>query len=410
MQHAVVGNVDHAQSSLPGASPVRAVAPRLDYIDGLRAVAALWVAVHHIIITVVPTKTLSVPIVGPIVGSLFFGQFPVMIFLLLSGFCLYYPYVRKSPDAPPAFTMGYLPYLRRRARRIAPPYYWAGAFCLLLDAIPAVMVGAWRVVGPVDASVVLSHVFFVHNLIPSHSGKIDYPMWSIGLEWQLYLLFPILVGLFRRWDGRLVAAGALLLSVVIRLIYRRLPEGIGAALHDGPFSYLEIFCLGMVVAQLTARRRPVAANWKLGLGFCTGLAIIRLGSGNGLVHDLAASASALCVLLMAADATSAAYRILSRPLLVRVGEFSYSLYLVHAPLLHLCWLSLRPLQLGPDLEFAMLAIVGTPLIVLACYGFHLVFERRYMGAPEARGALKPADVRLAPEAVAQAPIAVTERQ
>jgi peptidoglycan/LPS O-acetylase OafA/YrhL len=75
-------------------------ASRLEHIDGLRALAALWVAVHHAIETSVPAATLKVPVLGPVVASLFFGQFPVMVFLMLSGFCLYYPYVRKNPARP----------------------------------------------------------------------------------------------------------------------------------------------------------------------------------------------------------------------------------------------------------------------------------------------------------------------
>ena len=50
----------------------------------------------------VPKATFARPVVGPVLISLFFGQFPVMVFLMLSGFCLYYPFVRKNPDAPVA--------------------------------------------------------------------------------------------------------------------------------------------------------------------------------------------------------------------------------------------------------------------------------------------------------------------
>src|SRR5262249_49767810 len=99
-------------------------APRLEYVDGLRALAALWVARHHAIETSVPAATLKVPVLGPAVASLFFGQFPVMVFLMLSGFCLYYPYVRKTPTRP-EFS-GWLAFMRRRWIRIAPPYLWAG--------------------------------------------------------------------------------------------------------------------------------------------------------------------------------------------------------------------------------------------------------------------------------------------
>jgi hypothetical protein len=68
-----------------------------EYIDGLRALAALWVAAHHVIETSVPAATLELPVLGSVLASLFFGQFPVMMFLMLSGFCLYYPCVEGIP-------------------------------------------------------------------------------------------------------------------------------------------------------------------------------------------------------------------------------------------------------------------------------------------------------------------------
>jgi peptidoglycan/LPS O-acetylase OafA/YrhL len=356
-------------------------APRLEYIDGLRALAALWVAVHHVIETSIPRKALSSPVLGPLLGSLFFGQFPVMVFLMLSGFCLYYPYVRKNPTSP-EFNTGFVPYIRRRWRRIAPPYLWAGAFCLVMAAIPALQVGRWRQVGPIDTGVILSHVLLIHNLIPRYATKIDYPMWSIGLEWQLYLLFPTMIWAFRKAGAPLTLAATLFVAAVIRGTYRHLPALPGAVLHDGPFSYLEIFAAGMLAAALTVQRRTLLPNWLLGCIAAAGLIVVRLGSGNGLLHDLATSVAFFCVLQLAAEPSSKVSRVLSTPWLVRIGFFSYSIYLVHAPLVHLSSLALSPLRLSDDSNFAVLVFVFMPLIVLLSYGFHCLFERPFMRAPQ----------------------------
>jgi peptidoglycan/LPS O-acetylase OafA/YrhL len=190
-----------------GASPSATGQGRLEYVDGLRACAALWVAVHHALETAIPKATLSMPVVGPIVSSLRFGQSPVMVFLMLSGFCLYYPCVRMNASHP-AMTSTYAVFLARRAKRILPPYLWAMVFCLCLAAVPALQVGKWQAVGPVRPAIVLTHLLLIHNLIPSHAIKIDYPMWSIGLEWQLYLLFPLLVWSFRKRGTWTVASSS----------------------------------------------------------------------------------------------------------------------------------------------------------------------------------------------------------
>jgi len=379
------GSVRRTQAfEVPELIPSAAVpaAPRLGYVDGLRALAALWVAFHHVIVTSEPSRLMALPVFGPVLGSLFSGQFAVMVFLLLSGFCLYYPYVKKQPIKP-AFTTGYFPYLWRRFKRIAPPYYWAGAFCLLITLFPPLMIGEWRAAGPIDAGTILSHLVFVHNLIPEYSARIDYPMWSIGLEWQLYLLFPLLVWAFCKSNGWLVTGVAFLGAGAVRAVQHHVPPALGSVLRDGPFAYLEIFCAGMLVAAYTAQRRRIAPNWLLGCIVIGGLLSVRLGSGGGLVHDLSAAASAFAVLMLSTDEDSWAARVLNTPWLVRVGVYSYSIYLIHAPLLHLCWYFLRPLQLSKDLEFAILCVAMIP-IVFVCYGFHYFFERPFMRSGHGR--------------------------
>lgn len=352
--------------------------PRLEYIDGLRALAALWVALHHVVETSVPSEMLKIPVLGPVVASLFLGQFPVMLFLMLSGFCLYYPYVRKS--AQPEFS-GYLAFLRRRWTRIAPPFLWAGAFCLPLAAFPALQVGKWADVGTLDLDVIASHLLLLHNLIPTHAAKIDYPMWSIGLEWQLYLLFPLMVWAFRYFGAIQTLGATLLIAAAIRATYRQLPMPLSAVLRDGPFSYLEIFAVGMLAAALTIQRRSLLPNWALALIVIAGLAVVRLGSGNGLVHDLATAAAFFAVLLLAHNPAGVVARVLSLKWLVAIGIFSYSIYLVHAPLLHLSWFVLRRLGLSDDLNFVILAVVALPLIVIVSYYFHCLFERPFMRLP-----------------------------
>lgn len=357
---------------------VTASAPprRLEYIDGLRAAAALWVLFHHTIETSEPRIVMGLPIAGPIISSLFFGQFPVMVFLMLSGFCLFYPCVKRN-SAEPKLNLSYGTYILRRFTRIAPPYFAAIAFCVAMYFIPALQVGRWKTVGTADAGVIGSHLLFVHNLIPSHAAMIDYPMWSIGLEWQLYLLFPLLIWAFRRSNGPTVIALTLGLAVVIHATYRMLPTEPAAVLRDGPFAYLEIFAAGMLAASITVKGYKLLPAWALAGIAIVGLAAVRLGSGNGIVHDLAISTAAFCVLLLAIDANSPVSRFLSTTWLVRIGIFSYSLYLVHAPLLHLFWFALRPLQLSPDATFGML-VLSAPLVVGLAYGFHRLFERPFM--------------------------------
>ncbi len=356
---------------------------RIDPVDGLRAFAALWVVMHHAIETCHPERLVTVPVAGTIVQMLFRGQFAVMVFLVLSGFCLYYPLVRKAPRAP-ALPCGYYTYITRRARRIYPPYIAAIAFCLtMVFALPEMGVGAdkfWNSVFPISGPIIVSHLFMVHNLIPGHSTRIDPPMWSIGLEWQLYLLFPILVWAMLRFRPIAILAATLLLGICCRLPVPHMAPLGQTLLRDGPFAYGMVFAAGMVAARMIVDRNNSLPRIVLLSTIGAGAFVIRYGSGNGLLHDLMAMAFTVAVLLLALDSNSAASRLLSWRPLVRIGQFSYSIYLIHVPLLHLAFTKLQPFNLSNDTTLIVLEFVGIPIIVAISYIFHLGFEKPFMRA------------------------------
>ena len=68
----------------------------------------------------------------------------------------------------------------------------------------------------------------------------------------------------------------------------------------------------------------------------------------------------------------------SRPLAF-LGTFSYSIYLIHAPLLQVLWqYAFRPLQSHPVLMLGALVFLGLPIIGAASYGFFLLCERPFL--------------------------------
>jgi peptidoglycan/LPS O-acetylase OafA/YrhL len=360
---------------------------RLDHVDGLRAVAALWIVLGHSIESSVPRAWLNQNIAGAIVGTLYYGQVAVMVFLVLSGFCLYYPCVRRNRDGP-VLGVTYEQYLYRRARRIMPPYLVAGALCLALTSVPGIQIGRWSQSTPVDRWVVLTHLTMLHNLIPSHASKIDYPMWSLGLEWQLYLLFPALVWAFRRFGGAATLVACMALMILSRLGAHVLPSEIGNALRRGPLGFIGIFCAGMLAAQVTLRGHAVRRYvWPITLAL--GLVIVRLSNFAGLVHDVGAITAAFSALMLGIDEQSFVSRVLRAPWLVALGRFSYSLYLMHAPCLHLVWLGLRTLRLSPEATFVLLVLLGGPISIAVSYGFHRAFELPFMNHSPRPTKMKP---------------------
>ena len=95
----------------------------------------------------------------------------------------------------------------------------------------------------------------------------------------------------------------------------------------------------------------------VGLVTASGLAILARGNG-GLVG-----------------------RALGRRPVVFLGSISYSLYLIHFPMLSLIGNVMLARGVGPMARLAVLLVVGSPLILAISYGFHRAFERPYLAGP-----------------------------
>ena len=88
------------------------------------------------------------------------------------------------------------------------------------------------------------------------------------------------------------------------------------------------------------------------------------------------------------DRLYAVRKVLNWRPLVLVGTFSYSFYLLHAPLLQIIWqYLLRPLKLSPFHEFLALSFAGLPAIIGISYLFHLLCERPFMRPPKVQKSL-----------------------
>jgi peptidoglycan/LPS O-acetylase OafA/YrhL len=115
------------------------------------------------------------------------------------------------------------------------------------------------------------------------------------------------------------------------------------------------------------------------------VACASMGRSGALAHvavlDVVVGVASLCAILACAQGDGLLRRALSWRPLVLVGGFSYSLYLVHAPLLQVVWqYALHPLGLGASPTFVLLAVVGVPVVVGASYLFFLAFESPFLGA------------------------------
>ena len=366
----------------------------LGYLDGLRALAAIYVVVHHSFhhLETIPNAG---RVTQAVAGIFSYGHFAVDVFIVLSGFCLMIPVTRSALHVQG----GALHFFAKRARRILPPYYLAMGLSL---ALIATLVGTrtgthWDVSIPVRPLDIVTHLLLVQDAGQITASRINHTFWSISVEWRIYFLFPVLVVCWRKIGPArtmLLAAGASVVGLIALLEIRRFyPDvNLGICPH-----YLLLFAAGMLAADIAFNNRqlPVFRGkffWAAWLGGATAM-LLALMVGDRLLgrripwilQDFPVGFWAFCLLVYVAKPTDGdpgakLFRsALSWSPLAFAGTFAYSIYLVHAPLLQVIWqYALVPMRLAPVTAIWVLVLLGTPTILAAAYLFFLLCEKPFV--------------------------------
>ena len=364
----------------------------LNYVEGMRAAAALVVYVNHAYAQCWNPLHFQAP-TGPLSAfsySLVAGHLSVTIFIVISGYCLTMPAVAAGDQ----LRGGAFAFFKRRARRILPPYYGALVLCL---ALIATVIGEptgtfWDVPILVSRKSIVSHALLLQNFFAT--GSINYVFWSIAVEWQIYFLFPLLLLSWRRVGPLKTIAGAVVLGGLLRF-------GLGDTriVRAHPY-YVGMFALGMLAAYVVhSPRAPYPAMnekfpWRAAsaVGALVTVAFTLVWGIDKSIDrfywlDHAVGVMAASMLVLASRSGSLLDRVFSWRPLVLIGTFSYSVYLVHAPLLQLFWqFVLEPLGASPSVMFGFFMTLGLGVILLASYGFFLVLEAPFLRKAASRRA------------------------
>ncbi|CAN5342988.1 acyltransferase [soil metagenome] len=315
--------------AVPAVEP-NLLVPRLDALTGLRWLAAFWVFGYHMQVFGALPAPFDIP--------LRLGFLGVTFFFVLSGFVLTWS-MRPSLRVSTFYT--------RRFARI-----WPSHIVALLLAIPVFYTLAqpdhsW--VKPLSIPLLLLSVVLVQGFSrdPAVLFSGNPAAWTLSCEALFYALHPALVRLLRKTTQR----GALMIvvaTIAVAFGYRFAthigPAGWAAGVPL-PFEHLPEFVLGMAIAWALAQgwrpRIPVAVAWVAFAAVIVGLTV-GPAAGLGLMSDVAGGfenefATFVCALLIlaVASATLRGRRSwLAHPIMVRLGNWSYAFYLVHATVMY----------------------------------------------------------------------------
>jgi peptidoglycan/LPS O-acetylase OafA/YrhL len=383
---------------------------RLDTIDVLRGVAAFSVALYHIwghdggygfpSIGVVP-QTPDPTFFDYLISPFRWGYLGVSLFLVLSGFCIHLPYARKKQEKGD-YNFRPREFFVRRIWRLYPAYIVAvvGTAIVLWIAqgFQSLKLGD-RMAIPTFADVI-GHLTMAHGFIEEQFYSIVSVFWSLSLEFQLYLLYPIFLFLFRK----IGTMRAVILLTVVSLIWRYCAitfwdNGLISIATQGPYTLMgnvlarmPEWLFGALVAELLLTKKKELQS---SLSVLSIILVITLAILTTLYKELWVATDILFGLGFALLTFFVSYKEysstkeVSRSFLfrwfVKIGVISYSLYLFH---LQLSWIVETQLGLEPGNVAYMLIRFGWLLLSLLPIVFLYKFiEKPFLKAPSVESKL-----------------------
>lgn len=239
----------------------------------------------------------------------------VDFFFILSGFVIGATYFDKVDSAPAIFT-----FLRRRIARIYPLHILTLAVYLL----PAI-IGISRNAEKGDLQQIFAQALLYQSWFPNAPLPLNFPAWSISVEWGMYLLFPLLALIGRRftiWSLALIAvAGFVAIEFILSAHIVEPPEWFA---NISLFRALPTFTIGLIISRLYGRL-TVPHGTLIGAGlFCAAVGLMMAHASPYAVVAVL-SATVLC----SASGTDRP-RIVNGRAASALGDASYGLYMIHS--------------------------------------------------------------------------------
>jgi peptidoglycan/LPS O-acetylase OafA/YrhL len=342
--------------------PPKAHLPQLDV---LRAGAILSVFLFHFLSPAfggheqLPWKGLWKDLTGT-PNSLFLALYPltfgwvgVALFFVLSGFVIQLSFLGGR-----AFHAG--EFYWRRFWRIYPPYLVALLTFSLLQHIPLTSLNFW------------SHVLMFYNWLPEYYFTINPAFWSLAVELQFYLLFPVLVMMRARLGMKKALLVTLLLGIACRIVLVFYTDwnaqDMSTHWSSVPVLWFD-WCLGAYLAEQYAKGERA---FKLSSVAILGLVAFFIFTTffkplSVIAFTMASVISAVCI---------ERYLLFGRPLhrvermLIPLGLCSYSFYLWHQQILPRVLTALHKIGL-PQTPLAIMTL-GVVITVIVVFGFSWV--------------------------------------
>ena len=332
-------------------------------MDLIRYVLAISVLINHF--NILAGTDFYWPIASHIAVGIFFG---------LSGFLVYTSYLKR-----PVFHK----YLKSRIKRIFPPYLFIVLICALgfvfLSTLTAIEYFSnttfWKYLG--------ANLIFLNFLQPELPGvftnlpisAVNGSLWTLKVEWMLYLSIPIFVWLIRRFklNTTYTIIAIIILSVIYRIFFEYLFKKSGNEIYhilsyqfSGQMMY---FFAGVLFYHLLPTiKKHLLLVFLSSIAVYTLCYIVNMFINSNIILDF------ISYLLVPASLVSFALVIsIYRPLgkwVKHLNNFSYEIYLFHFPIIQVLLTSIPLKSVGGST--VLLLILSILITIIVSYAFSKV--------------------------------------
>lgn len=327
-------------------SPHAAAQPRFLALDALRGVLALLVVLFHL---PVDSHLRDLPLV-------MHGYLVVDYFFVLSGFVIAHSYGRRINDGAQGRD-----FLIKRVARVWPLHaVMLGLFVGLevvralthFDSVPPFT-------GDRAPGGIVTNLLMVQALGTEDSQTWNGPAWAVSAEMLCYVVFAGMMLWARRWT---TAISVVLVVVGALIVVSLAPRWMNTTWEFGWARALYGFFLGVIVYRLWTMRPGPGWGWLEAGLILSALIFVWFAAGPWTV--LASLVFAPVVWVLAGDRGPVA-RALSWKPLVKLGDVSYGVYLIHMLLITLMMIAARKLDLFHDRRIDLGSVWLNDLLMLA---------------------------------------------
>jgi len=241
-------------------------------------------------------------------GFSYFGHYGVQIFIFISSYGLYLSYKTKE--------IHLFPFLKQRLMKLYPTLLIAVVLLFFLSTLYSGLPDAEKL-----KSIILKPTL-LFNFIPGEALTVNGPWWFFSLIFQLYLAFPFLLKLTKRYGKNsmlIIAAIFLLVTIPLNPVFVRSD----LSLYYTFIGQMPVFCLGIYFAE--------RGNFKISAGLILlSVLVFAVGNVNELVWNF--GFLAFTIILLAAFFSLKPYLKsfrMSNSFVAYTGKISLSLFAIH---------------------------------------------------------------------------------